>query len=76
LTIAQSLAVFNISNGIDTTTGKGIENKQDFIPGVVSHPVPYETAIKPRSAEAAALVTSFRNNYKSAAGDSELLGKF
>jgi hypothetical protein len=76
LTIAQSLAVFNISKAIDTSTGKEIENKRDFIAGVVSHPSPFGKDIKPRSKEAETLVTSLRNNYTLDQGDSKLLGKF
>jgi hypothetical protein len=76
LTIAQSLSVFDISKAIDSVTGKEIENKQEFFPGVVSHPLPYGKMIKPRSKEAEALVEGLRNNYTSDEGDSKLLGEF
>ncbi|KAH8429766.1 cytochrome P450 [Aspergillus melleus] len=42
-TIAQSLAVFNFSKG-DTH-----ETKAEFLPGVVSHPVPYRLQVEARS---------------------------
>jgi hypothetical protein len=76
LTIAQSLSVFNISKGIDMVTGEEIENKQEFIPGVVSHPVPYGKTIKPRSREAEALVRSMKDKYPLDGGDSTLLDEF
>lgn len=42
LTIAQSLAVFDISAGAGGASAK-------FLPGVISHPEPYELDISPRS---------------------------
>ncbi|KAL4972955.1 cytochrome P450 [Aspergillus desertorum] len=50
LTIAQSLAVFKISSvGEDAA-------KAEFLPGVISHPVPYRVDILPRSKEHEELV--------------------
>jgi cytochrome P450 len=47
ITIAQSLAVFKIEKLVEN--GKVVEPEMKFEPGVVSHPVPYRTSIKPRS---------------------------
>jgi len=47
LTIARSLAVFNVSKVVEN--GKEIEPVVEDISGLVSHPVPYRTSIKPRS---------------------------
>lgn len=47
ITIAQSLAVFNIKKAVEN--GKTVDPKLQFEPGVVSHPVPYRTSITPRS---------------------------
>lgn len=57
ITIAQSLAVFKIEKptGAD---GKPIEPKVAFEPGAISHPLPYETSIKPRSAHHEKLIRS------------------
>ncbi|KAL4773894.1 cytochrome P450 [Aspergillus nidulans var. acristatus] len=43
LTIAQSLAVFEISSAGEDAA------KAEFLPGVISHPVPYRLDIRPRS---------------------------
>ncbi|KAL5040935.1 hypothetical protein BDW71DRAFT_212621 [Aspergillus fruticulosus] len=43
LTIAQSLAVFEISSAGEDAA------KAEFMPGVISHPVPYRLDIRPRS---------------------------
>ena len=53
LNIAQSLAVFDIR------VKEGAEMpKAEFTSGVVSHPKPFETAIKPRSSEHRKLIES------------------
>lgn len=49
LTLARSLAVFDISKGVEETTGREVEPKVDFSPGVISHPAPFEARIVPRS---------------------------
>ncbi|KAI0594821.1 cytochrome P450 [Biscogniauxia sp. FL1348] len=48
LTIARSLAVFDIGRGVDEA-GREIEPDVRFGAGLISHPVPFRTAIKPRS---------------------------
>lgn len=50
LSIAQSLAVFNI------TKVTGEEVRPEFQPGVISHPVPWKCRISPRSPEHEALI--------------------
>ena len=47
ITIAQSLAVFDITK--PTEDGKTIEPKVEFEPGILSHPLPYRCSIKPKS---------------------------
>ncbi|KAF2032730.1 cytochrome P450 [Setomelanomma holmii] len=47
ITIAQVLAVFNISKPVEN--GVTIEPKVEFESGVISHPVPYKCSIEPRS---------------------------
>ncbi|PLB51998.1 putative cytochrome P450 oxidoreductase [Aspergillus steynii IBT 23096] len=49
LTIAQSLAVFNIRKARTTDTGVEIEPDIGFKPGVVSHPAPFSARVTPRS---------------------------
>src|ERR1700753_760010 len=73
LSIAQSLSVFTISKGINTKTGQGIENKQEFTPGIISHPAPFQSTIKPRSKEAERLVRNIAAVYPPRESDSKLL---
>ncbi|PYI36822.1 O-methylsterigmatocystin oxidoreductase [Aspergillus indologenus CBS 114.80] len=61
LTIAQSLAVFNFSKPIKD--GKEVDLKPHFLPGVISHPAPYEISIKPRSEQHEALIRAVEVNY-------------
>lgn len=48
LTIARSLAVFDIKKGVDEL-GKEIEPEVSSMPGVISHPVPFTAVVTPRS---------------------------
>jgi cytochrome P450 len=48
ITIAQTLSVFNINKFVDVS-GKPEEPEVRFEAGLISHPVPYRCAIKPRS---------------------------
>ncbi|KAH4117801.1 hypothetical protein HBI62_070710 [Parastagonospora nodorum] len=49
ITIAQSLAVFDITK--PTENGKIVEPNVEFKPGTFSHPLPYRCSIKPKSKE-------------------------
>jgi cytochrome P450 len=72
LTIAKSLAVFNVSKAVEN--GKEIEPVVEFTPGaLVSHPFPYKTSIKPRSPEHEALIRSVLVEYPWEEGDSKFL---
>ncbi|KAI1422341.1 cytochrome protein [Xylaria sp. FL1777] len=55
ITIAQTLAVFDISKGRDTD-GHEIENKVLFTSGITTHPLPFKATIKPRSSQHEALI--------------------
>ncbi|KAI4616762.1 hypothetical protein J4E83_006342 [Alternaria metachromatica] len=48
ITIAQTLAVFDITKFVDGD-GRVVEPEVKFEPGAISHPVPYRCSIKPRS---------------------------
>jgi hypothetical protein len=61
LNVAQCLAVFNISKEIGN--GKKIEPRVEFQPGVISHPMPYEVTIKPRSSAHEDLIRSVETDY-------------
>ena len=49
LTISKSLAVFDITKPLDAN-GHIVEPNVQYIPGLVSHPAPFEATIKARSA--------------------------
>ncbi|KAI0002705.1 cytochrome P450 oxidoreductase OrdA-like protein [Xylariaceae sp. FL0662B] len=55
LTIARSLAVFDITKGRDEN-GKEIEPEVRFKPGAVSYPVPFKATVRPRSSAHEALI--------------------
>ncbi|KAJ6255808.1 hypothetical protein Dda_9418 [Drechslerella dactyloides] len=63
LMIAQSLAVFDIQKKIDPATGKEIEPVVGQVPGIVSHPAPFECSITPRSATHRQLIEEVRVAY-------------
>ncbi|KAL4914581.1 cytochrome P450 [Aspergillus aurantiobrunneus] len=68
LSIAQSLAVFDIRKAAEGTA------RAEFLPGVISHPVPYDLDICPRSRAHAELVRSVEREFPwedSHAGDIE-----
>ncbi|KAI0547807.1 cytochrome protein [Xylaria curta] len=55
ITIAQTLAVFNIGKGRDMD-GREIENKALFTSGITTHPLDFKATIKPRSHRHEALI--------------------
>ncbi|KAI0400732.1 putative cytochrome P450 oxidoreductase OrdA-like protein [Xylaria palmicola] len=60
LVVAQSLAVFNVSRPSDEVD---TEWKPEFLAGVVSHPQPFKTSIKPRSPHHEQLIRSLEEIY-------------
>ena len=62
VTIAQSLAVFDISKPVDQA-GNVIEPVVEFEPGTASHPVPYTADIRPRSEKHEALIRKSEEVY-------------
>lgn len=71
LTIAQSLAVFNISKPV--VDGKPVEPAIKFTPGVISHPEPFNTSIKPRSLHREKLIRTIEQTYPWEESDSKIL---
>jgi cytochrome P450 len=67
LTIAKSLAVFNIQpDGEDGVL-------KEFLPGVISHPVPFRLRITPRSMVSEELVRAVEREVPRGEGDKELI---
>ena len=60
LALACSLAVFNISNALDGQ-GKPIPPKIDLIPGIITHPKPFQYSLSTRDERAAALIRSAKD---------------
>jgi hypothetical protein len=61
ITIAQSLAVFDITKVI--RDGRTVEPEVKFEPGAISHPVPFECSIKPKSKAHEALIHAAQKEY-------------
>jgi hypothetical protein len=71
ITVAQALAVFNISKPI--RNGKVEEVSYEFLPGVISHPTPFKLSIKPRSATHRGLIQSLEQVYPWEESDAQAL---
>ncbi|KAF8581539.1 cytochrome P450 [Ramaria rubella] len=56
LSVAMTLATFNISKALDES-GKIIEPVRDWLPGTISHPRPFRCEIKPRFPTTVDLIT-------------------
>ena len=56
LTIAQTLAVFNVSKAVEN--GREVDPAVSFLPGVISHPAPFKAVIRPRSQQHEVLIRS------------------
>jgi cytochrome P450 len=62
LSIAQSLAVFNISKTVDEN-GREVEPVVQFLPGIISHPLPFKTSLEPRSSKHKELIQSLEQEH-------------
>lgn len=71
ITIAQSLAVFNIQKPI--VDGKVVEPEIKFEPGTISHPLPYRTSIMPRSEKHRQLIKKAQEIYPWEESDAKAL---
>lgn len=72
LSVAQSLAVFHISKLVRNGEEQDIPLK--FLPGVISHPAPFELSINPRSEKHRDLIQSLEQQYPWGKSDAEALG--
>lgn len=61
LSIARSLAVFNVTKAVEN--GKEVDFKAEFQAGVISHPLPWKFDIKPRSPAHEALILSVEKEH-------------
>lgn len=67
LSVAQSLAVFNITTAVED--GKEVDIKPEFHAGVISHPVPWKFNITPRCPAHEALILSVEREHPWEASD-------
>ncbi|MCJ1364085.1 hypothetical protein MMC16_003194 [Acarospora aff. strigata] len=72
ITIAQFLAVFNVEKLVEN--GKVVEPEVKFEPGMISHPIPYRTSIKPRSKVHEELIKAAEQEYPWEESDAKELG--
>lgn len=72
LSVSQSLAVFNISKPV--RNGEVQDVPLRFLPGVISHPAPFELSIHPRSEKHRELIQSLEQQYPWEKSDAEALG--
>jgi cytochrome P450 len=72
ITIAQTLAVFNVDKFVNGR-GKIVEPEMKFEPGAISHPVPYRCSIKPRSLAHEKLIKAAEQEYPWEDSDAEEL---
>jgi len=71
ITIAQVLAVFTIEPPREN--GTPVLPKAEFEPGLVSHPKPYRTCVRPRSEKHRALIRSIEDKWPWEKSDAEAL---
>jgi len=69
---ATALSTLDIKKAVDAR-GQTIEPKFEFVEGVLTHPVPYESACVPRSARAAALIRSVEEEHPWDTADSKTI---
>ncbi|KAJ5757214.1 Cytochrome P450 E-class group I [Penicillium nucicola] len=71
LTIFKSLTVFDISKriGID---GKEVDLPAGFLPGIISHPIPFQVNIRPRTEHCEMLIDTIKTEDPWMKGDSDI----
>jgi cytochrome P450 len=71
LTVVQSLAAFKVGKAVEN--GEEIDPVVQFLPGVISHPMPYKISVKPRSPDHEALIRSVETAHPWKESDSSIL---
>jgi hypothetical protein len=71
LNIAQFLAVFRVNKVVEN--GQVIEPSASFLPGVISHPVPFRTSVVPRSTRHVAIIRSLEQTHPWQESDADVL---
>ena len=75
LTIAQSLAVFDISKAVDKETGRDVKSAVRTTPGFVAHPTPFTCRIIPRSEKCVDFIRRVESEHPWEEGDAKFLKK-
>ncbi|KAI0112261.1 cytochrome P450 [Nemania sp. FL0031] len=73
LVVAQSLAVFSIDGSPNVNDRNDLKHESMFQAGVVSHPVPFKSTIKPRSSHHEKIIRSLEETYPWRQSDAEIL---
>ncbi|KAH9231654.1 hypothetical protein K456DRAFT_1773217 [Colletotrichum gloeosporioides 23] len=73
ITIVQALSALEISKAV--IDGQVVEPKISLLGGIVSHPEPFETSVKPRSAHHEALIRAVEKTYPWERSDQGMLEK-
>lgn len=73
LTVAQTLAVFDIQKAVDEKTGKVIEPVIGARPGLVAHPLPFQCRIVPRSKKHVEMIRKIEVDHPWEEGDAKFL---
>jgi hypothetical protein len=71
LNIVQTLSAFTIRKTVQN--GEELDPEVSFLPGVISHPVPFKTSIIPRSPQHEALIRSLEEKYPWQESDAKIL---
>ncbi|KAH8111221.1 cytochrome P450 oxidoreductase OrdA-like protein, partial [Phellopilus nigrolimitatus] len=72
LSIAMTVAVFNISRAKDAS-GREIVPNHEYSPGLISHPKPFECSIEPRDENSVMLIRAVLEEHPFEKGDAEIL---
>jgi cytochrome P450 len=73
LTVALSLSVFDIENEVSKNIGEGIEPILGVTPGIISHPLPFQFRVSPRSSKHVELIKMVELEHPWSEGDDKLL---
>lgn len=71
LTISMSLAAFNIGKAV--RDGKEVDIQPRFLPGMISHPAPFEVGIKPRDPKYEEIVRSVKDGLQWETRDADIV---
>ncbi|THH05850.1 hypothetical protein EW145_g4503 [Phellinidium pouzarii] len=72
LSVAMVVAAFYITHAKDSS-GRSIEAADEYSPGIISHPRPFDYSIKPRDEKAVSLIRAILDDHPFDSGDAGVL---